>query len=146
MPRRFVNHARTPKMKFLSTLAVVTSVFSSAFAATFTNPLKDPKGSDPFLVFHEGYYYLLTTTWSDLQISRAKTLGGLKKPENKVIWSSGNSARANVWAPEVHWLGDAWYLYYTDGSADGNLDNQKTYVRKGKSFLKAIDIIVTNTM
>ncbi|KAF4556373.1 Alpha-L-arabinofuranosidase B-like protein 3 [Elsinoe fawcettii] len=118
-------------MKFLSALAVFTSVFSSAFGATFTNPLKDPAGSDPFLVFHEGYYYLLTTTWSDLQITRARTLNGLKTGEKKIVWSSGDSRRANVWAPEVHWINDAWYLYYTDGSADGNLDNQKTYVRKG---------------
>lgn len=28
----------------------------------FTNPLKDPNGSDPFMVYDDGYYYLTTTT------------------------------------------------------------------------------------
>ncbi|KAG8994012.1 hypothetical protein FRB90_000545 [Tulasnella sp. 427] len=34
---------------------------------TFTNPIKGSNGSDPFVVHDGGYYYLLTTTWSNVQ-------------------------------------------------------------------------------
>lgn len=74
-------------------------------AATFTNPLKDPNGSDPHIVWSGGYYYLMTTTWTDLQITRATTLGGLKTGETKTVWTDTNSARCcNVWAPELHYF------------------------------------------
>ena len=74
-------------------------------AASFTNPLKARDGSDPFMVYDatDGYYYLMTTTWNDLKLTRAKTLAGLKTGETRVVWTDANSARCcNVWAPEIH--------------------------------------------
>ena len=55
-------------------------------AASFTNPLMTKDGSDPFIVYADGYYYLMTPTWSNLQITRAATLGGLKTGERKTVW------------------------------------------------------------
>ncbi|KAF9531131.1 glycoside hydrolase family 43 protein [Crepidotus variabilis] len=95
-------------------------------AATYTNPLKASQGSDPFIVWHEGYYYLLTTTWTNVQIARATTLGGLKTASPKIIWSDATPSRCcNVWAPEVH-------CYYVAGSSD-TLDNQRIHVLRGDS-------------
>ena len=72
---------------------------------TYTNPLKNPNGSDPFLVYTGGYYYLLTTTWTDVEITRATTLDGLKAGEKKTVWTDKTSNRCcNVWAPEVHYF------------------------------------------
>jgi GH43 family beta-xylosidase len=78
-------------------LAAVTGLVQ---AANFTNPLKNPNGSDPFIVYDAGYYYLTTTTWTDIQITRAKTLEGLKSGEKKIVWQDTNSLRCcQVWAP-----------------------------------------------
>ncbi|KIO29045.1 glycoside hydrolase family 43 protein [Tulasnella calospora MUT 4182] len=75
-------------------------------AVTFTNPIKNPDGSDPFMVYDGGYYYLLTTTWTNLQITRATTVAGLKTATPKVVYTDSNSARCcNVWAPEIHKVG-----------------------------------------
>ncbi|KAI9044827.1 glycoside hydrolase family 43 protein [Aspergillus affinis] len=113
---------------FLSALLV-----QSALADTFTNPLKNPNGSDPFIVYVDGYYYLITTTWTDLQLTRSPTLEGLKAGENKVVWKDDNPNRCcSVWAPEIHQIDGTWYLYYTAGSSD-TLDNQRAHVLKGGS-------------
>ncbi|GME34599.1 Glycoside hydrolase family 43 [Neofusicoccum parvum] len=100
-------------------------------AATYSNPLKNPNGSDPHIVWSGGYYYLMTTTWTNLQITRATTLNGLKNGETKTVWTDTNSARCcNVWAPELHYFDGTWYIYYTAGNS-ANLDGQRPHVLKG---------------
>lgn len=92
-------------MYFFKLAVLLTSFVALVQSATFTNPLKNPNGSDPFIVTTGGYYYLLTTTWSDIQITRATTLNGLKNGEKKTVWKDTNSNRCcNVWAPEVHYF------------------------------------------
>lgn len=91
-------------MKTTSLLVWTLSAFLTfVSAASFSNPLKAVNGSDPHIVYDDGFYYLMTTTWTNLQITRAKTLEGLKTGENKVVWTDTNPARCcNVWAPELH--------------------------------------------
>jgi GH43 family beta-xylosidase len=74
---------------------------------TFTNPLKKKDGSDPWITYHDGFYYLLTTTWNDVQLVRAKTLNGLKSGERRVVYKeSGGNRCCNVWAPGKTWRRD----------------------------------------
>ncbi|KAF8748704.1 Glycosyl hydrolases family 43 [Rhizoctonia solani] len=56
-------------MKLLNVLSFVAFYALTAYA--FTNPLKTKDGSDPFMVYSNGYYYLTTTSWSNIQITRA---------------------------------------------------------------------------
>ncbi|KAG8941867.1 hypothetical protein FRC04_004044 [Tulasnella sp. 424] len=79
-----------------------------AATGSFTNPIKDSNGSDPFMVYDCGYYYLLTTTWSNIQITRATTIAGLKTATPKVVWTEDSVAArcCNYWAPEVHKIGN----------------------------------------
>ncbi|KAI5890537.1 glycoside hydrolase family 43 protein [Schizophyllum commune H4-8] len=133
-------------------LAVAIISFASQLLSVvaFTNPIKDPNGSDPFMVYHEGYYYLMSTTWSNLQISRGATIQELKDSTPKVIWTDTNADRCcNVWAPEIHWSDvyllmpdeGAWFMYailllypsYYSAGTSGTLDNQKLHVLKGSS-------------
>ncbi|PVF99261.1 Arabinanase/levansucrase/invertase [Serendipita vermifera] len=84
------------------------------------------------MVYHEGYYYLTTTTWNNIQITRATTINGLKSAAPKVIWTDSNPSRCcNMWAPEVHWMAaeGRWFVYYTAGTA-GSLDNQRIHTLK----------------
>ncbi|KAL4814676.1 glycosyl hydrolase [Aspergillus spinulosporus] len=105
-----------------------------ANAASFSNPLKDPNGSDPYMVYVDGYYYLTTTTWSDVQITRATTLEGLKTGESKVVWNDTEPSRCcHMWAPEFHQIDGTWYLYYTAGTSGDSVDNQHVHVLQGGS-------------
>lgn len=109
---------------FLATITLVN-------AATFSNPLKNPNGSDPQMVYTGGYYYLMTTTWTDLEITRATTINGLKTGEKKVVYTDTTASRCcNVWAPELHYLNNKWYIYYTAGNS-ADLDGQRLHVLQG---------------
>ncbi|KAG9049646.1 hypothetical protein FS837_009617 [Tulasnella sp. UAMH 9824] len=82
---------------------------------TFTNPIKNPNGSDPFM------------------ITRATTVTGLKTATPKVVWTDSTSTRCcNVWAPEIHKIGSTWYLYYTAGQS-ADLGLQRSHVLQGGS-------------
>ncbi|POS79225.1 hypothetical protein DHEL01_v202383 [Diaporthe helianthi] len=99
-------------MYFFQSITALLSLFVCLFdfSDAYTNPIRNPGGSDPFLVYTGGYYYLLTTSWNDVQISRATSIDGLKSATKKVVYSSSAASRCcNVWAPEVHYLGGAWY-------------------------------------
>ncbi|KAI5843455.1 glycosyl hydrolase [Morchella snyderi] len=99
--------------------------------ATFTNPLKETNGSDPFMVYTAGYYHLLTTTWTNIEITRATTLEGLKTATPTVVWIDTTSSRAgNFWAPEVHWIDNTWWIYYTAGT-ETCCDGQRLHALQG---------------
>ncbi|KAF1957666.1 Arabinanase/levansucrase/invertase [Byssothecium circinans] len=116
---------------FRALLTLFVSFCTLASCASFTNPLKDRDGSDPHIVWSGGYYYLMTTTWSNLQITRATTINGLKNGERKTVWTDSTSSRCcDMWAPELHFFDGAWYIYYTAGSGK-DLGTQRPHVLKG---------------
>lgn len=86
---------------------------------TFRNPLK-VDGADPCLFYHDGYYYLSSTTASDVKLRRAKHINELKDATDVQVWKDDDSTRdRDIWAPEFHMFdagdgsGPRWYLYYT---------------------------------
>jgi len=82
------------------------------------------------MVFYNGYYYLLTTTWSNIQITRATTIAGLKTATPRVIWTDTTTNRCcSMWAPELHRINGRWYIYYTAGPSGG--DDQRMWVIQG---------------
>lgn len=99
------NHASSNvvKMKTWGAFLTASCLATGLHAANFTNPLKRPLGSDPHIVYVDGFYYLTTTTYENIQITRATTLEGLKTGENKVIWTPDDPSRScDLWAPEMH--------------------------------------------
>ncbi|OTA60677.1 glycoside hydrolase family 43 protein [Hypoxylon sp. EC38] len=117
--------------KFITAVLGAVSCLLINPATAFTNPIRRPGGSDPQIVYSGGYYYLLSTTWTNVQIARATTIEGLKTAERKVVYSSNVAGRCcNVWAPETHYLDGSWYIYFTAGNSD-NLDGQNLHVLKG---------------
>ena len=88
----------TRHLGFIATL--LCTVFTVAFAGTYTNPIKNPNGSDPHIVYTGGYFYLTSTTWTNIQVTRAATIAGLKTATPKVVWADSTASRAgNFWAP-----------------------------------------------
>lgn len=84
---------------------------------TFENPLKQ-NGADPWLFLHDGWYYLSTTTVTDVRLRRSRLLGDLPHAEDVVVWNPMVDGRCqDIWASEFHRLesGDGlrWYIYYT---------------------------------
>lgn len=98
--------------------------------ATFRNPLKE-QGADPWLVYHDGYYYLATTTATHIEMRKARRLGELAAAPDVTIWQDETPTRCSeVWASEFYLLdgpnGRRWYLYYT--ASDGRDDQHRMHV------------------
>ncbi|QOV34698.1 family 43 glycosylhydrolase [Streptomyces ferrugineus] len=115
----------------LLTLVATTQPASAADGRPYTNPLKSFKGADPWLQYHDGDYYLITTTFTGiLGIRKSPTLAGLATAPNVQVWSDTTSTRnTNFWAPEMHLFNGRWYVYYSAGrSGVACCDSQRTHV------------------
>lgn len=103
----------------------------SASAASFTNPVKAQKGADPWISYHNGNYYLVTTSWTDaITIRKSPTLAGLSTAPSVQVWTGDAASRCcNIWAPELHFLNGRWYLYYVAGqNVSDYIPTQRTHV------------------
>lgn len=120
-------------------LALILGAFAGSLRAdepaTFHNPLKRD-GADPWLVHHDGWYYLSTTSAVDVRIRRARRLADLKDAPDQVVWKDNHPERSrDIWAAEFHRLdsgdGPRWYLYYT--ASDGQDDtHHRLYVAESE--------------
>lgn len=105
---------------------------------TFTNPIMS--GADPFLFEKDGYFYLVKTASTKLQLFKAASLAELAtvSPMTVFVLTDGN----NLWSPEVHYFSEAeagagndgWYCFigYTEHVTEGSSmsERQRQYVLK----------------
>ncbi|GEC07683.1 hypothetical protein SSP24_53380 [Streptomyces spinoverrucosus] len=104
---------------------------SPASAASFTNPVKSVKGADPWISYHNGNYYLVSTSWTDvITIRKSTTLAGLAIAPSVQVWKGDAASRCcNIWAPELHFLNGRWYLYYVAGqNVSDYIPTQRSHV------------------
>lgn len=87
-------------------------------STTFRNPLL-PTGPDPWVVYDNGFYYVMHTTGSDLRIYKTAKMSQLGTSTYRSIWSPPTGTR-DVWAPELHRVGGRWYIYYAALVAPNN--------------------------
>lgn len=59
-------------------------------------------------------YYLTSTTWSNLEITGASTIEGLKSATPQAIYQDKSDPRfaRNWWAPEIWRLDDRWWYVW----------------------------------
>lgn len=84
---------------------------AAGHAACFTNSLR--QGQDPAVIFKDGQFHLSQSTGSSIRLRRSPTIGGLAAASNPVIYTPPAAEGTELWAPEIHWLSNRWYLYYT---------------------------------
>ncbi len=82
--------------------------------ATLTNPLVQ-RGQDPYLVCHQGHYYLLMSEDDRrLTIRCAARLADLGRVPTTIVWEAPRTGptRTHVWAPEMVLIDGHWYIYF----------------------------------
>ena len=101
-------------------------------------------GADPFVTYHDGYYYYVRMGRNDtgIWVTKAAELSRIGKVEPVCVYMpSGDEPTRELWAPELHFIDGKWYIYYTAGAgADHRMmvlesvsdDAQGEYVFKGK--------------
>lgn len=95
--------------------AVKTS-FTIESVPTFTNPLLPSLCStpDPWVTYHNGYYYFCMSYHRAIWVWKSPTLSGLDRGIKVKVWeapATGPNSK-QVWAPELHFLHGKWYIYY----------------------------------
>jgi GH43 family beta-xylosidase len=96
---------------------------------TFTNPILN-YGPDPWVIRKDGFYYYMHTMYNNVTIWKTRKMSELKNASKTVIFippASGPNAY-NIWAPELHFINNKWYLYYVAGSDTNDFRFQRTFV------------------
>jgi GH43 family beta-xylosidase len=100
-------------------------------ASQFTNPIIEQR-ADPWVYLHsDGFYYFTASVpeYDRIELRRAPSIQGLGSAEPKVIWRKRDAGplSAHIWAPEIHYVNGAWYIYFAAARTDALFDH-RTYV------------------
>jgi GH43 family beta-xylosidase len=78
--------------------------------------------ADPQILRHEGRYFFTATVpaYDRIVLRGADTLKGLREAAETTIWVKHpeGAMGSHIWAPELHRVGDGWYVYFAAGEAD----------------------------
>ena len=67
---------------------------------------------DPYVLRHGGYYYHCYSNKQGVFISRSETLWGIGEGEATMVYDcTAEGALTDWFAPELHRIGDKWYIY-----------------------------------
>lgn len=98
----------------------------------FTNPIAE-EGADPWVIFHEGYYYYCFSAEGSIYVSKSQKLQYIGKAAPAAVWTpeTGKEYSKELWAPELHYLRGKWYIYVA--ADDGDNYNHHLYALEGSS-------------
>jgi GH43 family beta-xylosidase len=99
---------------------------------TFKNPLYD--GADPWMIKHNNLYYTCYSEGNTILVSESRFM--TIKEKDKIVFT-GTSQREklyNLWAPELHFIDEKWYVYYAGSTREGTpYDKQRARVLEASS-------------
>lgn len=75
------------------------------------SPVIDQEGADPFVLKKDGWYYYTKTAGDRVVLSRSGKLGNIAAGESCVLYEPVSELE-NLWAPELFYLDDVWYVYF----------------------------------
>ncbi|MEK3888226.1 glycoside hydrolase family 43 protein [Bacillus sp. FSL K6-3431] len=105
------------------------------------NPLIEQR-ADPWIYKHtDGYYYFTGSVpeYDRIELRRSDSIQGLADAEVKAIWYKHATGlmSANIWAPEIHYIDEKWYVYYaaarTSETKDGLFDHRMFVLENSSS-------------
>lgn len=95
------------------------------------NPITS--GADPWVIYHEDYYYMAIVRGKSITIAKSRTLAGLGDAEPVAVWTATSSTGVDdsIWSPELHFFSAedfgeenaGWYLYFACPPSDHPDDN-----------------------
>lgn len=100
-------------------------------AQAFTNPVF--QSQDPWVTYVDGSYYYSDSAGRSIRIRKSPTLTGLATATPIVVWRAPDRGpnSQNVWSPEIHCIGAAWYIYYA--ADDGDNAHHRIFVVQATS-------------
>lgn len=106
----------------------------------YANPFIEER-ADPYITKADDGYYYFTASYPQrgnadkegydrVVLRRSKTLEGLAYAEEITIWNQSESDECfrYIWAPEMHYIGGAWYVYFAGSTEANNVWAIRCYV------------------
>ena len=67
---------------------------------------------DPYVLRYDGYYYHCYSNKEGVFIAKSETLWGIGQGEATMVYDcTADGALTDWFAPELHRIGDKWYIY-----------------------------------
>lgn len=98
---------------FLAFIIQITGIFSLPFipGEEFDKPIDTDDGGDPFIVEDNGNTYYTFTTGGGIDIRKIVSYNDTTVIEQKTVYWAGNDGiDGQIWAPEIHKIGNRWYI------------------------------------
>ena len=107
-------------------------LFGCSQRKQFSNPLL-PSGADPWSITLDGNYYYTHTMGDRIVLWKTSDLTNLAAAEKKTVWTppAGEPYSHELWAPELHFIDDKWYVYFAADS--GNNNSHRLWVLENSS-------------
>jgi GH43 family beta-xylosidase len=99
---------------------------------TFTNPVVT-RGADPWVIWWQTNYFFCQSHADGIWVNRAARLEDIGADHWKCVWRApaGTAYSKQIWAPEMHFLENKWFIYFT--ADDGDNANHRMFVLEGTS-------------
>jgi GH43 family beta-xylosidase len=109
-------------------LLAATPGQAAAEPPRYQNPIVRQQ-ADPWVFRHtDGWYYFTASVpeYDRIEIRRARTVQGLGEALPVVAWRRHESGvmSANIWAPEIHFIGGSWYIYFAAARSNARFDHR----------------------
>ncbi|POS71558.1 alpha-L-arabinofuranosidase II [Diaporthe helianthi] len=90
---------------------------------------------DPWIVAAHGRFYLTFTLGNRVEIWQSAQLENFWECQKSVIWQPppGSPWSADIWAPELHYLNEAWYIYTCAAPPDVGNPGHRTVLLKSSN-------------
>ena len=104
----------------------------------FQNPIAPHDAPDPFITYDgdTGYYYVVFTQGDRVEICRSRHLATLFTAGDTHVAYRVDGQKygiwGDVWAPEMHKIGNTWYIY-TSGRSEENGGYLRLFALKSKT-------------
>ena len=89
--------------------------------AVYNNPIVLQR-ADPWVLNVDGEYYFTGSDpeYNTIAIRRASAINDLQKAPETVVWRKHESGPCSkyIWAPELHRVNGAWYIYFAGAETD----------------------------
>jgi len=109
----------------------------AAHAEWTMKPGELENANDPWVVERNGRYYYCFSSGrkgrAGVAVAELKEMPRVTKKDAKIVWTApqGGPYSKELWAPELHYLRGAWYIYVA--ADDGENRNHRMIVLKGKT-------------
>lgn len=101
--QNFIKSATTLVLAFFTLVGIVQTPYSE--------PIDNYNGGDPFIVETEDGCYYTYTTGGGVDILKSESFDKIEVSEKKTVFRAGECGTVgDIWAPEIHKIGDRWYI------------------------------------